>query len=112
MLTGDIGDYKVTYVKSDSSIIYAKMFDAIEPALDFAHKLPNRWILAKRAGQSGPDYAWKVLPYGAYKSYRVLASVDSARYLIIGFALVIAVFLLTKLFKNKILTAPMALPGM
>lgn len=101
MISGQVADYKVAYIKDNSSVMYAKMFDKIEPALDFAHKLPGRWLLMKRVGQDGADYAWKILPYGASSSYRTCIKLDAARYLIFGIAIIAIIYFAAKLFSKK-----------
>ncbi len=106
MVQGEIGTYKVAYLKAgEAGVLYSKMFDKIEPALDFAHKAKSRWLLFQRSGSDSENYAWKILPYGAYKSYDNLIWVDSIRYVFIVAGLILAVWLISKMF-NKVGAIP------
>jgi hypothetical protein len=101
MVQGNVGTYKVAYVKDKTHILYSRMFDKIEAALDFAHKLPNRWLLFQKIGHDGDDYAWKLLPYGAYKSYKAGIKLDSMRVLLGIMAFIAVVYLAKKIFSAK-----------
>ena len=87
-------------------LVYGKMFDTIELALDFGHKSTSRWLILQKVGQDGVDYAWKVLPYGASASYRTLVKVDYARYIILGVAVFAVIYFMFFRKKMSINTGP------
>jgi hypothetical protein len=101
MVQGNIGPYKVAYVKDKTNILYARMFDKIEVALDFAHKLPGRWLLFQKIGHDNDDYAWKLLPYGAYKSYKAGIKLENMRVLLVIMAFIAVVYMAKKIFSLK-----------
>ena len=99
MEKGEVGIYKVAYYKSGKpEILFSKMFDGIDAALDYGHKLPSRWVVFKKAGQDGTDYAWKLLPYGAASSFKLGVRMDQARWVILICILLIAFYLFGKVF--------------
>ncbi len=92
MVKGDVGPYQVVYLKNKTLMVYGKMFDTIELALNFAHKSTDRWLILQKDGHDGVDYAWKVLPYGAYDSYRTLVKLDYMRYVLIAVIFMVIVW--------------------
>lgn len=98
MVKGEVGTYKIAYLKDNINILYSRMFDSIEPALDFGHKTPGRWLLFQKVGHDGVDYAWKMLPYGSHSSYRLGIKVDSAKWVIAIVLTLIAFYLFGKYF--------------
>lgn len=101
MLTGQVGKYKIVYIKSKADLAFSRMFDTVDSALSFAHKLKYRWVLMQKVAMEDRDYAWKMLPYGAYRSYRAGVVMDSFRYLIIGAVLFVVFYYLMKFFSKK-----------
>lgn len=88
-----VGPYQIVYLKSN--LLYGKMFDTIESALDFGHKSSSRWMILQKTGQDGVDYSWKVLPYGASDAYKIMVKLDYMRYILIGviaFAVIYFIF--------------------
>jgi hypothetical protein len=98
MVNGEIGSYKITYIKGKPDVLYSKMFDGIDAALDYGHKLPGRWLLFKKAGQDKQDYAWKLLPYGAASSFTLAIRADQARWVILIAITIIGFYLFGKFF--------------
>lgn len=77
------------------------MFDKIEVALDFAHKITGRWLLFQKIGHDGDDYAWKLLPYGAHNYYKVGVVLDKARVVIIVLLLLAVIYFAKNIFTLK-----------
>ncbi len=76
-----IGNYQVCFFKAaDNTVLYGKMFDTVEPALDYAHSLKGKWLMFKLAGTTDTAYAWRLLPYGSYKSYKQALLLDSLKW--------------------------------
>jgi hypothetical protein len=103
MIQGNVGPYKITYLKADQKdILYSRMFDKIEVALDYAHSLKGSWLLFKKAGQKDDDYAWKLLPYGDYRYFSAGTTAYRYRFIIL-FVILVIVFYAGKnlLFKPK-----------
>lgn len=101
MIQGNIGPYKVSYLKDKSSVLYSKMFDKIEVALDFAHKLTGRWLLFQKIGHDGDDYAWKLLPYGAHASYKIGVSMDKIKVIIVVLLALVVIYFAKNIFSLK-----------
>ena len=101
MINGNVGPYQIIYLKDKTSVIYSKMFDKIEVALDFAHKIPGRWLLLQKIGHDGDDYAWKLLPYGASSSFHIGVKADHVRYILIGLAVLVLIYFARRIFSLK-----------
>lgn len=101
MIQGNIGPYKISYLKDKSTVLYSRMFDKIEVALDFAHKLTGRWLLFQKIGHDGDDYAWKLLPYGAYQSYKIGVKIDHARFVVAILLTFVVIYFARQLFSLK-----------
>lgn len=101
MITGQVGTYKVAYLKpSESGVLYSRMFDKIEAALDFGHALKGRWMLFQKDGMNEADYSWKLLPYGDHKAYSRAMFIDSIWWAVLAIAVFIAVWWVMKFFKR------------
>jgi hypothetical protein len=100
MVNGEVGNYKIAYIKENDTVLYSKMFDTIDQAMNFGHSLKTRWLIMKRIGQDGEDYAWKILPYGASSAYRIGLKIDHVRYVLIAIFIFIAIYWMSKLFKG------------
>lgn len=101
MIQGQIGTYKIDYLKpTEGEIVYTRMFDKIEAALDFGHELKGKWLVFQKDGMSDTDYSWKLLPYGAYKSFNRAILIDSMWWVIIGIAAFVLVWWIMKFFKK------------
>lgn len=101
MVQGNIGPYKVIYTKDKPNVVYGKMFDSIEVALNFAHKLSGRWLLSQKIGHDKDDYAWKVLPYGAHVSYSIGIKADRLRVVIIVLLVIALIYFGKNMFNFK-----------
>lgn len=102
MVNGEVGNYKIAYLKGKPDVLYSKMFDSVEAALDYGHKLTGRWLMFQRIGHEKQDYAWKLLPYGAYSSFKMGVRAEQAKWVIISALVLIAFYLTSKfLFKTS-----------
>lgn len=101
MIQGQVGTYKIVYLKpSESSVVYSRMFDKVETALDFGHALKGKWVLTQKEGMNGVDYSWKLLPYGDHKSYKRAMLIDSMWWMLMIVTAFILVWWVMKFFKK------------
>ncbi len=101
----DVKTFKVAYYKSEQpNILYSKFFDAFEDALSFSKTLPGPYLIARKYLQSGDEFSWELMPYGAYSDYRISTSFMEYKWLILGVAAVVVYILFNMRSSNA--TAP------
>ncbi len=101
MIQGQIGTYKIDYLKpGESATLYTRMFDKIEPALDFGHALKGKWLVFQKEGQNESDYSWKLLPYGDHKSYNRAIIIDSMWWVVVVLVVFFLAWWVMKIFRK------------
>lgn len=70
MQSGTIGNIKVAYTMPGDKKVYSRMFDEMDAAVKFLKGKQNALLFNLKQLGNG-TYAWEVLPYGDYRSYKI-----------------------------------------
>lgn len=97
---GLIGEFKVAYYKSSQpNIVYSKFFDKFEDALSYSKTLSTPFLIFREHLIKGAEYSWELMPYGAYKEYKIGAQIVSYKWFFV-FALVLILIVTLKVKFN------------